>query len=93
MTASPDVPRAMIDDASVFPSQLLTVESLRRPVESTGHVANAVKAQGGLSALLKSSPTTPFLGIATNRNRPPGYVVDPVVPSRKMKKSSFASSL
>ena len=25
----------MIDDASVFPSQLLTVESLRRPVEST----------------------------------------------------------
>jgi hypothetical protein len=27
--------RARIDDASVFPSQLLTVESLRRPVEST----------------------------------------------------------
>ena len=39
VTASADVPRAMIDDASVFPSQLLIVESLRRPGESTPYAS------------------------------------------------------
>jgi hypothetical protein len=48
--ASARAPLALTVDVSLYPSQLLTVEALQRPIESTGAAAIGVVDEAGVGA-------------------------------------------